>query len=173
MDAERGQDDRGTNGQAEARRAPELLVVFRVGELRLGIDVRRVREVARALPFSIPLPDSGGVVGMITLRGEATAVVDLRIVLGLPCQQRDRRARMIAVHHDGAAVCLLVDEIDGVHDVTDAVLEPPPPVVADVDVRWLDCIMRSATGGLIAVVNVDRMLSQVSLTGLRVETASV
>ncbi len=165
MDADGGGHEREIDGKADERGPPEMLIVFGVGELRLGIDVRKVREVTRAIPLSVPLPNAGGVAGMITLRGESTAVVNLSVVLGLPCEQRDRTARMIAVRHSGAAVCLLVDQIDGLHDVTDADLETPPPVVADVDIRWLDYVTRSATGDLIGVVNVDHMLSQVSLVG--------
>ncbi len=173
MDADGGRDEREIDGEAGDRQAPEMLIVFRVGELRLGIDVRQVREVARAIPLSSPLPNAGGVVGMITLRGESTAVVDLGVVLGLPCEQRDRRARMTAVHHNGATVCLLVDQIGGLHDVTDADLKPPPPIIADVDIRWLDHVTYSATGELIGVVNVDRIMSLVSLAGMEVETARV
>ncbi len=176
MDVDGGHDERETNGVADDRSAeggPELLIVFRVCELCLGIDVRQVREVTRAIPLLAPLPNAGAVAGMITLRGESTAVVDLNAVLGVSREQRDRRARMIAVYHNESTVCLLVDQIDGLHDVTDADLEPPPPVVADVDIRWLDYVTRSATGELIGVVNVDRILSQVSLAGVEVETAGV
>ncbi len=173
MDVDGGNDERETNGEADDRRVPEMLIVFRVGELRLGIDVRHVREVTRAIPLSAPLPNAGALAWMITLRGESTAVVDLNAVLGVSCEQRDRRARMIAVYHNESTVCLLVDQIDGLHDVTDAGLEPPPPVVADVDIRWLDYVTCSATGELIGVVNVGCILSQVSLAGVEVETASV
>jgi purine-binding chemotaxis protein CheW len=110
---------------------------------------------------------------MITLRGQSTAVIDLNAVLGVPCERRDRRARMIAVHHNSVTVCLLVDQIDGLHGVTDADLEPPPPVIADLDIQWLSYVTRSAAGELIAVINVDRILSQASLAGMEVETASV
>ena len=173
MAADGGQDEREINAEAIDQQAPEILILFRAGELRLGIDVRQVREVTRAIPLSAPLPDAGGVAGMITLRGECTAVVDLNAVLGVPRERRDRRARMIAVHHNGTAVCLLVDTIDGLHTVMDTDLKPPPPVVADVDVRWLEHVTRSATGELIGVVNVNRVLSGVSLAGVEVETARV
>lgn len=161
------------SGDEEDQKPPKLLVLFRAGELRLGIDVRQVREVARAIPPSVPLPNARGLVGMITLRGESAAVVDLNVVLGVPCAQRDRRARLIVVHHNGAVVCLLVDQIDGLHDVTEADLETPPSVIADLDIRWLDYVARSRTGELIGVVHLDRLLSQISLARMEVETASV
>jgi chemotaxis signal transduction protein len=102
---------------------------------------------------------------MVTLRGKAAAVVDLNILLGAPGEQRDRRARMIAVRNGGATVCLLVDQIEGLRDVNDADLEPPPGIFADVDVWWLDHVMRCDTADLVGVVNLDRMLSKASLAG--------
>lgn len=158
--------------QSHEQRTPEMLVVFRVCELRLGIDVRHVREVVRAVPLSVPLPNAGCVVGLITLRGQSTAVVDLNRALGAGCSPRDRRARMIAVPHGGTTVCLLVDQVEGLQDVTDTDPEPPPPVIADVDVRWLDHVTRSAAGELIGVINVDRILSQTPLSATKVKTAN-
>jgi purine-binding chemotaxis protein CheW len=150
-----------------------MLVLFSVGPLRLGVDVRRVREVARAIPISAPLPEAGGVVGMITLRGESTAVVDLGVVLGLHGDSSERQQRMIAVEHNGASVCLLVDRIEGLLTVDPKDLEEPPAAITDVDVRWLDYMTRSSDGALIGVLNLDRVLSRSCLKQERAETASV
>ena len=155
------------------QRVSEMLTVFRVGELRLGIDVRHVREVARAIPLSAPLPSSAGVAGMITLRGEAAAVIDMNALIGAPYDQRDGRARMIAVRHDGATVCLLVDQVEGLRDANNAHLEPPPPVISDLDVWWLDNVLRCDGGDLVGVVNLDRILSKASLSGAVGEAISV
>ena len=152
---------------------PRMLVVLQVGPLRLGIDSRRVREVTRAVPLSAPLPGAGAVVGMVTLRGRAAAVIDLGEALGVVRGDRDRRGRMIAVEHDGATACLLVDRIDGLLDVADADLQRPPAAVAAVDVRWLDCVARAANGELIGVVNVDRVLSGASLKKTEAEPVHV
>lgn len=159
--------------QVQEKQASDMLIVFRVGELRLGIDVRQVREVARAIPLAAPLPNSTGVAGMVTLRGEAAAVIDVNALIGAPCDQRDRRARMIAIGHDGATVCLLVDQIEGLRDVNDTDLEPPPQVIADLDVWWLDFVLRCEQGDLVGVVNLDRILSKASLAGTGGEAIGV
>jgi len=154
-----------SNTQTQDRPTPETLIVFRVGLLWLGIDVRHVREVARAVAPSVPLPDTAGVAGVIVLRGESTAVVDVRRVLGLACEAPDRRARMIAVRHNEATVCLLVDQIEGLRDVSDAHLEAPPSIMVDVDAQWLEYVMRFGNGRLVGVINVERILSKASLEG--------
>jgi len=159
--------------QVQDSQASEMLIVFQVGELRLGIDVRHVREVTRAIPLSAPLMNSGGVAGMVTLRGEAAAVIDMNALIGAPCDVRDRRARMIAVRHDEATVCLLVDRIEGLRDVNKGDLEPPPPVIADLEVWWLDHVLRCDQGDLVGVVNLNRILSKASLAGTGGETIGV
>lgn len=173
MEPKNARDESGLNSPAPPGQKPEMIVVFRVGELRLGIDVRQVREIVRAVSPSAPLPDTRGVAGVITLRGESTAVVDLNMVMGITSDRRGRHARMIAAHHGGATVCLLVDQVDGLQDVTNAHLERPPPVIADRDTQWFDYITRCADGELVGVVNVDRLLSSMVVAGTEVSTPGV
>jgi purine-binding chemotaxis protein CheW len=150
---------------------PEELILFWLGGLRFGIDIRKMREVARELPSQIPLVGTGCVIGMITLRGVSTAVVDLAVLLGTARVERTGRKKMLAVEHNGVVVCFLVDQIDGLHDVASGELEPPPPILSDVDVSWLDYVTRTTTGELVCVIDVDRILSQVAdLEPAEVET---
>jgi len=79
---------------------------------------------------------------------------------------------MIAVHHEGTVVCLRVDQISCLHEVVEAELDPPPAIFADVSVHWLDYVTRTTGGDLIGVVNVGRLLSQVSLAGIEGGAAS-
>ncbi len=155
--------DIGTAGAAEVPREhlPQVLVAFRVGSIRLGIDIRQVREVVRAVPLCDPPPNKKGVAGMIVLRGESTAVVDLNRAFDLPVGQRDRQARMIAVRHGDSSVCLLVDRVDGLHELAEADLETPPELVAGAFTGWLDFVAPTATGDLVGVINVPRVLSHI------------
>ena len=73
MDTRREHDSQGLSAEVHEQGASGMLIVFRVDELCLGIDVRQVREVARAIPLSAPPSNAGGVAGMITLRGESSA----------------------------------------------------------------------------------------------------
>ncbi len=155
--------EREIDDSALCQSLPKQLVLFRVGGLRLGIDTQLVREVTRAIPVSVPLPNAGYITGLITLRGDSTAVIDLGRVLGVPREQEDRQAKMIAVSWNDTTICLLVDRVDGLHDLKDADLEPPPAVVTDMDIRWLDHITRSQSGELIGVIDLDRILSRVSI----------
>lgn len=60
------------------------LATFQVGGLLLGIDVIRVQEVLGAEQI-IPVPNApAGVLGLVNLRGQIIAAIDLRQRLGLP-----------------------------------------------------------------------------------------
>ena len=152
---------------------PKTLLVFRAGELCLAVDVRHVREVVRAVPVTAPLANGCGTLGMIILRGESTAVIDLTALLGLPDGQPNRRARMIAVRHGGTTVCLLVDQVDGLCDVAEDDLVPPPPIIAGASADWLDYVTHRPTGELVGVINVEGALSRASLTGVEASTTRV
>ncbi len=172
----------GTNGShdqteidasAQKQGLLEMLIVFRAGDLHLGIDVQAVREVTRPVPLSAPLSNARGVIGVIVLRGESVAVIDLNSVIGAAGGQRDRNARLIAVRHDGATVCLLVDEVEGLRDVTAAELESPPAVIADSDAWWLSCITHNAAGELVGVIDLERLLSRIGHARTEASVVSV
>lgn len=87
--------DGGGRGPSRPAEVPPTVLLFRVGSLRLGIDVRRVREVTREIPVEIPLPESDGVAGLLTLRGRTTAVLDMNAILNAPRDAAVRRGRLI------------------------------------------------------------------------------
>jgi chemotaxis signal transduction protein len=107
---------------------------------------------------------------MIILRGESTAVIDLTALLGLirtPSASAEYpRARMIAVRHGGTTVCLLVDQVEGLCDVAQDDLVPPPPIIAGANADWLDYVTHRPTGELVGVINVEGALSRASLTSV-------
>ena len=80
---------------------------------------------------------------------------------------------MIAVRHGGKAVCLLVDHVEGLSDVAEDDLVPPPPIVAGTSADWLDYVTHRPTGELVGVINVKGALSRASLTGVEAFATSV
>lgn len=110
----------------EAPQALEQLATFRVAELLLGVDVRRVQEVMRALPMTrIPLAPPT-VRGLINLRGQIVTGIDLRRRLGLADRAEGAASMNVVLWTQDGPVSFLVDEIGDVLDVRGAPLEPPP-----------------------------------------------
>lgn len=99
---------------------------FFINELFFGIEVRKVQEVLRAQEMTrVPLAP-GVLRGLINLRGQIVAAIDMRERLGLAPRQQEQDPMNMIVRSEDGAVSLLVDEIgDVIHVAADA-YEPVP-----------------------------------------------
>lgn len=126
-----------------------LLLAFRAGGERFAVPLDRVREAARPrritrLPGAPPWWS-----GVALVRGEALGIVDVAAAVGLPPSPA-RRAPLVVVLY-GCDHALLVDAVDGVEQLPEGRLAPPPPgrgavrgVVAE-------------EGGFLSLLDVDRI----------------
>ena len=99
---------------------------FRVAEGHFGIDVMHVQEIIRNQPTTrVPLAPAV-VRGLMNLRGQIVAALDLRRRLGLPDRAANETPVNVVVRTADGAVSLLADEIGDVIEVDDADFERPP-----------------------------------------------
>jgi purine-binding chemotaxis protein CheW len=121
---------------------------FEVDGKTFGIDVARVQEVFRHHDRTpVPLADRS-IAGLINLRGEVIAAVDLRSRLGFPALAGSEPVNTLAgsepkntlagsepmnvvVRTGEEAVSLLVDSIGDVTQADDAAVEPPPDTIGE------------------------------------------
>jgi purine-binding chemotaxis protein CheW len=108
---------------------------FFLAGLFFGVDVLRVQEVLRYQPMTrVPLAPEV-IEGLINLRGQIVAAIDMRRRLGLPPRAPGETPMNMVVRTADGAVSLLVDEIGDVLDVEAADYERPPenldPAVRD------------------------------------------
>ena len=103
-----------------------LYATLRVGELICGVDALVVQEVLRHQEMTrVPLAPPE-VNGLINLRGQVVAAIDLRRRLGLPPRDADRESMNLVVWTEDGAVSLLVDDIGDVVRVDEDRLEATP-----------------------------------------------
>jgi purine-binding chemotaxis protein CheW len=147
--------------QAVLTRSPagELqFVSFVVGELLLGIDIRRVREINRNWNLTVVPHAAQAVCGVINLRGDVVTIVDLRTVLGLPASAPSRERRNIIVHADGEQIGLLADRVSDVIVVEAEQIHPLPENLAGADGEFFQGVFK-LDHGLLAILDVERTLS--------------
>ena len=113
---------------APAPRAAEVLEVatFSLANERYGIETRHVREVGRLTDYT-PVPGAPPfLVGVINLRGEILAVIDLRKFFGVADKGVTDLSRVVVLGGDRAEFGVLAD---AAHEVlrlrADEVLDPP------------------------------------------------
>jgi purine-binding chemotaxis protein CheW len=104
-------------------------VVFALGNEKYALETRFVREVVRLSDYT-PLPGSPPfLLGVLNLRGEILAVMDLRSFFGIAEQAQTESSRVLVLGTERAEFGLLAD---AAHEVCrlrqDEVLEPPGSV---------------------------------------------
>lgn len=121
---------RETRHLTDSRTTPRQVATFRLDDLHFGVDVLKVQEVIKYQALTrVPLAPSA-VAGLINLRGEIVAAIELRRRLGLGERPDDAWPMNVVVRTADGLVSLLVDEIDDVIDVDDSQFESPPHSLA-------------------------------------------
>jgi purine-binding chemotaxis protein CheW len=124
--------------------AVEKLVCFALGGQELALPIRAVKETLPLRPVTRVFLVPPVVAGLINLRGEVVAVLDLSRLIGIDHVLRDDAAIVIlrpaepgARASNRAACGLIVDRLLGVREVAGAALQPAPPTLSPEPASYL------------------------------------
>lgn len=110
--------------------ATQQFCTFYLEEFFFGVEVDKVQEVIRHQQTT-PVPLAPEVIGgLINLRGQIVAAIDLRRRLELPARPAGQTPMNVVVRSDDGAVSLLVDEIGDVVEVEEQDFERPPDTLS-------------------------------------------
>lgn len=109
------------------------LIVFQLGAEDFAIPIGSVREIIRNAPIT-PVPGvDESFKGIINVRGEIAAAVDLRVRFGLP-PRKDLEPKRIVITAQGKNLFgLVVDEVAEVLRVSTDEIKPPPEIARTVE----------------------------------------
>ena len=127
------------------------LVVFRVGDDRFAADIFAVERVLR---FTAPRPIPNvpaWLEGVIDYGGRVVPVIDLRMRFELPAASSRESARSLVVVAGDEWIAAIVDGVDEVITVTDAQLEPPPPLFKGLAKQYLRALVRRSDHVIVAL----------------------
>ena len=87
------------------------LVIFKIGKEEFGVPISEVREIVRLIPIT-PVPRAPDFVeGVVNLRGQILAIIDLAKRLNLAPSPRSDKSRIIVVEFEGNIIGMIVDEV--------------------------------------------------------------
>lgn len=105
------------------------LVVFSIGKEEFGVDIAQVREIVRLIAIT-PLPKSPAFIeGVVNLRGQVVAVIDLAKRLNIPCAEQGDATRIIVVEFEGLTTGMIVDSVSEVLRMSSENVEEIPSVI--------------------------------------------
>ena len=138
-----------------------LICILQLGDRLLGTGSDEVREVIR-LPEITPVPTAPpGIAGLVSLRGEVITAIDLQRVLGLP-RELDLPPRYGAVMEvEGENVCLLVDRVEDVLEVSDTAFGLTSKVRDEV-LRPVVCGVYSLDMGEVLMLDTESVMALVT-----------
>lgn len=109
--------------ESEAKEMLECLV-FTLGGERYAFETHFACEVIR-IPKLVRVPAVQGLVkGIFNLRGEITAAIDVRPMLGLPQPELGPGGRIVVVRGENFATGIMVEETSGVSGFSFDCFEP-------------------------------------------------
>jgi purine-binding chemotaxis protein CheW len=92
---------------------PRKFILIGIGQLRIAVPMDGVEEVGY-LPAITPLPNlPAWVLGIINVRSEIVAVIDLAGFLDLKITSPHRDTRYVIIHHERIKAAIRMDEIIG------------------------------------------------------------
>lgn len=116
-----------SQGQAGTQRneVRQRYLAFRLGHEWFGLEVQQVREISRLDNVTrVPLTPAH-IMGITNLRGNITAVIDVRAVLGIETQPLTASARIIVSTAQGLEAGILAEQVSEVVEIARSQIEPP------------------------------------------------
>ena len=145
-------DEGGETEEAPAR----VLVTFRLGPQVFAVDVACVREVVDLCAIA-PLPGAPhGVLGMIDLREEPIAILDLASRLGVAASE-GTDSRIIVFTFGAVSLGVVADQVLRVCEVADGAVEPMPETRTGWRSEDIEGIVRTEDGAAM-LLGVERIL---------------
>ncbi|MFH1453811.1 MAG: chemotaxis protein CheW [Armatimonadota bacterium] len=106
------------------------LVVFKLRDEEFGVDISQVREIVRMMHIT-HIPEAPGFIeGVINLRGQVIAVIDLSKQFEMAeIDELPKTARIVVVEVHGETVGLIVDEVPEVITIPEDCIEGAPELI--------------------------------------------
>lgn len=129
---------------------------FYLDKLLFGVESQSIQEVMREVELTeVPLAPVE-VRGLMNLRGQIVAALDLRCRLDLPPRPDQRRPMCVVVRTPEGALSLLVDDIGDVVEVDEESFERPPETLTG-SVRQMILGVHKLDRQLLHVLDTDKV----------------
>ena len=135
------------------------MVTFSLGGKDYGIDIMRVKEIAKYEQFTYVPNTQPFVAGVYNLRGDIISVIDLRVMFNLPASQRAAGDTVdgLIVRLDTGLIGVIVDSIDKVVGISSESIQPPHPIFADINIKYISGVVEHESK-LYIILDAERIL---------------
>lgn len=135
------------------------LVIFRLAGEEFGLEISQVREIIRVQEVT-PMPKAPEFIeGVINLRGQIIAIMDLAKRFSLKREKATEKARIVVTEVRDNVVGLIVDEVPEVLRIAEDSIEATPEMLkTQVHSDFIKGVGKTSNR-LIIILEVDKILS--------------
>lgn len=137
------------------------LLLFRLGKNQLfAINVFKVKEVLK-LPRLNMMPNSSpNIIGVANMRGITVPVIDLSAAIGMGKTEITDKSHMVVAEYNGSVQGFLVSDVERILNLDWSDVMPPPATAGRA--HYLTAITRLSDNSLVEIVDVEKVLSEIS-----------
>ena len=135
------------------------VVIFRLGREELGARIEQVKEIIE-MTYITRMPKAPSFIeGVINLRGEVVAVIDLARRFDIPASERGEETRIVVVDVDNNIVGMIVDSVPEVLKISAENIDPTPTLIESrIDTSYIEGIGK-LDERIFVLLNLSKVLS--------------
>ena len=140
-----------------ARSGMAKLVCFYLHGQEYAADINDIKETMLVRPITHVFLTPSWLSGIINLRGDIVAVIDLAQLLGLPPTALTDTSRIVITTHRGKVGGILVDRMAELRNLATDELQPAPPVLSAEGAALLRGVVTLDGGEAVRVLNLANL----------------
>jgi len=134
------------------------VIVFQLKDQQFGVDIQQVRSIEKLQEITKIPNTSDFIKGVINLRSEVIAIIDLRERLNINETDFTDHTRILIVSINEMQIGLIVDSATDVLDIDPSVIDPSPEIVGEIDVTYVKGVAK-LENRLLILLDLERVLS--------------
>ena len=145
---------------AQEKQKEYQLVIFAIGNEEFGVDISQVREIVRLIPITYLPKAPEFVEGVVNLRGQVVAVIDLAKRLVIPSKPRGENTRIIIVEIENMTMGMVVDSVSEVLRLSSEHIEDVPSVIqTEVQEHYIYGVGKLSKDRLLVLLDLKKVLT--------------
>ena len=136
------------------------MVTFSLGGKDYGIDIMKVKEIAKFTNFTYVPNTRSFVSGVYNLRGDIISILDLRKMFHLPIPNEGKEVEDgLILRLDQNLIGVIVDAIDKVVGISSTTIQPPHPIFGDINIKFISGVVEN-DGRLYIILDTERIFGK-------------
>jgi purine-binding chemotaxis protein CheW len=137
------------------------MVTFSLAGKDYGIDIMKVKEIAKFISFTYVPNAMPFVRGVYNLRGDIISVIDLRVLFHLPIERKsaDGSENGLILRLEETVIGVIVDSIEKVVGISPDAIKAPHPIFGDNNIKYLSGVVEHQDR-LYIILDVEKILGR-------------